>query len=116
MGLDIDPNLNWDLNDSLVSIPQELDSIIVTNPPYVAKQSATRKKLGLEKYFKDSTYDDIYLIALDRMLESSDFVVAIVPESFINSSYKKKDRLSSITILEQNPFPRHHEPRLRCVF
>ncbi|WXL29150.1 hypothetical protein WG617_00650 [Mycoplasmopsis felifaucium] len=38
------------------------------------------------------------------MLEAQDYVVAIVPESFINSSFKKKHLLSSITVLEENPF------------
>ncbi len=103
-GLDIDKNLPWEINDSLLSIPKIQNSIIITNPPYLAKQSATRKKIDLYKYFKDTSYDDIYLIALDRMLEAADKVVAIVPESFINSNYSKKNYLHSITILEENPF------------
>ncbi|MGI6680181.1 MAG: hypothetical protein ACOX3T_01610 [Bdellovibrionota bacterium] len=76
----------------------------MTNPPYLAKQSATRKKMDLSEYFNSSVYDDLYLIALDRMLEAQKYVVAIIPESFINSSYRKKHLLSSITILEENPF------------
>ena len=104
IGLDIDTTLNWEYNDSLIDIPFYEDTIIITNPPYLAKQSATRRKLNLEKYFQTSRYDDLYLIALDRMLEKYKYVVAIIPESFINSNYKKKDLLKSITILEQNPF------------
>ena len=103
-GLDIDPNLNWELNDSLIKIPHIEKAIIITNPPYLAKQSATRKKIDLSKYFDYTTYDDLYLIALDRMIEAQKNVVAIIPESFINSSYKKKNLLKSITILEENPF------------
>ncbi|MCQ2914812.1 MAG: hypothetical protein MJ247_06430 [Alphaproteobacteria bacterium] len=103
IGLDIDKNLKWKLNDSLLNIPRIENSILLTNPPYLAKQSASRKHLNLN-YFKNSSYDDLYLIALDKMLEASKFVVAIIPESFINSNYKQKNLLSSITILEQNPF------------
>ena len=104
IGLDIDDTLNWEVNDSLLKIPHVDNAIIITNPPYIAKQSASRKHLKLEKYFNDTKYDDIYLLALDRMLEAQDYVVAIVPESFINSSYEKKNFLSSITVLESNPF------------
>lgn len=103
-GLDIDPSLKWELNDSLMNIPSLENSIIVTNPPYLAKQSATRRKIDVSRYFEESKYDDLYLIALDRMLDSSDNVVAIVPESFVNSNFKRKNRLVSITILEENPF------------
>ena len=49
-------------------------------------------------------YDDIYLLALDRMLQAQKNVVAIVPETFINSGYTQKNKLKSITILEDNPF------------
>ncbi len=103
-GLDIDKELNWEINDSLVEIPSIKNAIIVTNPPYLAKQSASRKKLVLTEYFDNTTYDDLYLIALDKMIEAQKYVVAIIPESFINSNYKQKHLLHSITILEDNPF------------
>ncbi|WP_406617005.1 Eco57I restriction-modification methylase domain-containing protein [Mycoplasmopsis adleri] len=109
-GLDIDPSLTWELNDSLNFIPHIDDAIIITNPPYIAKQSASKKKIDLSNYFKNSIYDDVYLIALDRMLEAQQFVVAIIPESFLNSSYKQKDRIHSITILEENPFEDTENP------
>ena len=101
-GLDVDEELGWEINDSLVNIPKK-EGIIVTNPPYLAKQSASRKGLNLD-YFKGTTYDDLYLIAIERVLEAGNKSVLIVPESFINSNFKDKDRLSSITIIEENPF------------
>lgn len=104
VGLDIDNTLNWKINDSLLKIPHIDNAIIITNPPYIAKQSASRKKLDLSKYFSTSSYDDVYLIALDKMIEAQQYVVAIIPESFINSSYKQKSKINSITILEENPF------------
>jgi hypothetical protein len=104
VGLDIDGKLGWMVNDSLKYIPHIDNAIIITNPPYLAKQSATRKKLDLSEYFDFTIYDDLYLISLDRMLEAQKYVVAIIPESFINSAYKQKHLLYSITILEDNPF------------
>lgn len=106
VGLDIDETLGWPLNDSLLDIPKEENAIIITNPPYISNYSAARKKIdsSLLKYFKTTEYDDVYLLALDKMLLAQKKVVAIVPETFINSNYRQKEKLHSITILEENPF------------
>lgn len=106
VGLDIDPSRGWPVNDSLSKIPSVPGAVIITNPPYISKSSASRKRLydGLEKYFDMTRYDDLYLLALDRMLEAQSHVVAIVPETFVNSTFRKKNLLQSITILEENPF------------
>lgn len=109
-GLDIDASLEWETNDSLMNIPHIDNAIIITNPPYIAKQSASRKKIDLSQYFSLSSYDDVYLIALDKMLEAQKQVVAIIPESFINSSYRQKSKIHSITILEENPFEDTENP------
>ena len=105
-GLDIDPSLGWPINDSLERIPPMNGAIIVTNPPYLTNYSAARKKIlpQVQKYFDMTDYDDLYLLALDRMLDACSHVVAIVPETVINSPYARKDRLVSITVLEDNPF------------
>ena len=98
IGLDIDDSLSWEQNDSLLNIPHVDNAIIITNPPYIAKQSASRKKIDLSKYFSISKYDDVYLIALDNMLKAQKHVVAIIPESFINSSYMQKNKINSIKL------------------
>ena len=63
IGLDIDPEQGWKVNDSLIKIPSEANAIIVTNPPYISSYSASRKRLGdgLKKYFDSTKYDDVYL-------------------------------------------------------
>lgn len=106
VGLDIDETLNWQLNDSLLDIPSLNNAVIITNPPYLSNYSAARKKILNETaiYFESTQYDDLYLIALDKMLKAQKYVVAIVPETFINSTFTKKNLLKSITILEDNPF------------
>lgn len=117
-GLDFDKLLSWEINDSLINIPHIDNAIIITNPPYISNYSASRKKVdeNLKKYFEKSNYDDVYLIALDRMLEAQKFVVAIIPETFINSNYLQKNKLSSITILEDNPFNDTDTPVLVACF
>ncbi|KDE44664.1 hypothetical protein [Metamycoplasma hyosynoviae] len=61
IGFDIDPSLNWTINDSLVSIPSFPNSLILTNPPYIKKHSATRKKINLYKNIKNFVLRLIFL-------------------------------------------------------
>ena len=65
--------------DSIACCPT--GECIITNPPYLARNSATRRGLG----FPDTEYDDVYKLALDRMLASAPYVAAIIPESFVTS-------------------------------
>lgn len=117
-GLDIDKRLRWQVNDSLVYIPTIDNALIITNPPYISNYSAARKGLGEDvlKYFKHTDYTDLYLLALDRMLAAQQNVVTIIPETFINSKYQQKDLLSSITILEENPFDDTETPVIVACF
>ena len=104
-GYDIQKELGWEINDSLVSVPRRTAAICITNPPYLAKYSARRKSMWpmVGKYYEDSGRSDLYEIALDKCLGSFDHVVAIIPETFLHSTYPK-DRCQSIVILEENPF------------
>jgi len=110
IGLDIDPILGWKLNDSLLSIPKIEASILITNPPYLTNYSAKRKKIYelVSKYFEHCEYTDLYQLAIEKSLDN-EFGVIIVPETFINSSFPK-NRLHSITILEENPFEDTENP------
>lgn len=103
-GFDIDKNLNWEINDSLLHIPKVNESIIITNPPYLTNYSARRKGMydNVKKYFCACCYDDIYQLALEKCL-INDFGVMIIPETFINSKFPK-GRLVSITIIEDQLF------------
>lgn len=119
VGFDIDKNLGWEINDSLLNIPKINDStIIITNPPYLSNYSASRKGIyhQVKKYFEDSIYDDLYLISLEKMLNSHKYVVAIIPETFINSNFQNKNLLHSITILEENPFDDTDTPVIVACF
>lgn len=118
VGLDIDNKLAWKQNDSLLKIPHINNAIIITNPPYISNYSAKRRNIAgsLEKYFANSKYNDIYLIALDQMLAAQKNVVAIIPETFINSNYDHKNLLHSISILEENPFDDTENPVIVACF
>lgn len=67
---------------------------VITNPPYLAKNSATRRNL----HFPQTKYDDIYKLSLDIMLENCDYIAAIIPESFITQNLFH-DRLYAVVSL-----------------
>lgn len=104
IGLDIDKNLNWKYNDSLIKVPKIKNSVIITNPPYLTNYSAKRKRIydHVSKYFEACKYDDLYQLAMEKCMNNK-YGIMIVPETFINSSFPK-NRLTSLTILEENPF------------
>lgn len=111
VGLDKNRKLEWDYNDSLKNIPEIKNSIIITNPPYLTNYSAKRRNIynSVGEYFLSSEYDDLYKIALEKSLENNKYIIAIVPETFINSKFPK-NRLRHITILEENPFEDTEKP------
>ena len=103
-GLDIHHE-KWAVNDSLRAIPAAADQMIVTNPPYLAKYSASRKGVAaaVAEYFTHTDDEDLYQIALRRCLSAARFVVAIIPETFLNSAFPKH-ALVTVSVLEKNPF------------
>ena len=100
---DIDSLLNWKINDSLVSVPYYDNTLIITNPCFLAKNSAKRMTLDSYKYFYNNSYSDLYQIALEKLLLVYDNIIAIIPETFLLSGLFKS-RIHSITVIEENLF------------
>ena len=90
--------------DTLVSFPRGYD-ICVTNPPWLAKNSATARGLS----FPDTRHDDLYKIALERCLGHCGWVAALVPESFIRTSLFR-DRLTDFVSLTTRMFAETNHP------
>lgn len=114
-GLDIDKSLGWEFNDGLKHIPRVEGGLVLTNPPYLAKNSAKRQGLSGYSYFENSEFQDLYQIAISKVLESYKYSIFIIPETFVNSSVFTK-HLHSITILEENPFECTDCPVCVCCF
>ncbi len=85
--------------DTLKNMPEGYD-FIVTNPPYLAKNSSTRKGL---KWHENNRHDDLYKFCLEKMLDKYNFVAAIIPESFIVANLFH-DRLYGVISLTQEMF------------
>jgi len=81
---DIEPPIINELpirkQDTLKNYPQGF-KVALTNPPYLAKNSATRNNLA----FPTTKYDDLYKVCLEAMLCNNKYVAAIIPESFITA-------------------------------
>lgn len=104
IGYDIDPTLGWPLNDSLLGIPATRPGdLCITNPPYLAKNAATRLKLADAHRYYETGFNDLYEVGIDQCLRAFDKVVAIIPESFITTP-RFKDRLTLVNIVEQPLF------------
>ena len=84
--------------NTLDRFPRGLD-VCVTNPPWLARNSATLR--GLD--FPDTPYDDLYKHALSLCLDNCEFVAALVPESFIRSGLFH-DRLQDFVSLTKPIF------------
>ena len=69
-------------------------NVCITNPPYLGKSSASRRKLK----YPDTDYDDLYKYCLEIMLNNVSYVAAIIPETFITSGLFH-DRLYAVISL-----------------
>jgi len=100
----------WPRHDSLDHLPIT-NSIIITNPPYLAKHSASRKGVAgtVARYYQESGRDDPHQTALLRCLNAARFTVAIIPETFLNSRFPKGN-LVLVSVLEKNPFEDTENP------
>lgn len=79
--------------DTLLNFPRGYD-LCITNPPYLSKNSATRRKLD----YPETIYDDLYKLCLEKMLQNVSYVAAIIPETFITSGLFH-DRLKYVVSL-----------------
>jgi hypothetical protein len=115
-GFDIQGS-SWPINDSLVAIPNPTHAVIVTNPPYLANHSAKRKGVDqlVAKYFANSTQKNLYRIALENSLASADYVVAIIPETFLLSTFPKL-RLELAVVIQDSLFGDTDAPALVACF
>lgn len=110
-GYDVDPRRGYPVRDSLAHVEVPSGAVIVTNPPYLARHSAARKRVlrGVERWFEGLPHNDLYQVALDRCLAAASHVIAIVPETFVHSAFPK-ERVASVTVIEDRLFDDTDQP------
>ena len=84
--------------DTLRSFPVGYP-VCVTNPPWLAKNSATLR--GYD--FPVCDHDDVYKFSLEKCLEHCDWVAALVPESFVCANLFH-DRLTDFVSIRSGLF------------
>ena len=99
VGHDIDADIckknGWGVpNDSLMNVIRHKDAFVLTNPPYLAKNSAKRMKSEMVSYFQPGAIpgieiemlgvlDDLFKFAIEKVLQTYNESIWIVPESGI---------------------------------
>ena len=134
-GYDIDERIcaskGWgEPNDSIRRVIPHDGAFILTNPPYLAKNSAKRMKSSMVEYFSPgfipmlddsrlNVLDDLFKLAMEQTLAKYEDSIWIVPESGIQDLDDLphwKNRLHSVTILEDNPFDDTEHPVCVMIF
>lgn len=85
VGFDIDTKLDIiKKRDTLKDFPSNF-KVCITNPPYLAKNSITRKKLSIK-----IEREDLYLDCLDKCLQYCEYISAIIPSTFFETGLFKE--------------------------
>lgn len=79
--------------DTLKNFPTDFE-VAITNPPWLAKNSAKRRGLKFPK----TQYDDSYKHCLDLCLQNCKYVGALIPATFLQSGLFR-DRLDTFIVL-----------------
>lgn len=105
MSYDIEPKTAGIIQqDTIADFPNGY-SVCVTNPPWLAKNSAAFRGLP----FPDTQYDDLYKLALTKCLDHCGYVAALIPESFIRANLHQ-ERLHTFISLTKAMFNDTNHP------
>jgi uncharacterized protein YchJ len=108
---DIEPkNNDVKFKDTLTDFPKGYN-VCITNPPYLAQNSATKQHLS----YPSTKYDDLYKYSLDLCLKNCKNVAAIIPASFLNSQLFR-NRLSHYILLNTKMFNDTEHPVCLALF
>jgi hypothetical protein len=118
---DISPSKENTCEDIVVKKSDTLDKsfnykkaggdVVITNPPYLAKNSATRR--GLK--FPTTDESDLYLYSLVKILDGVPYAAVIIPESFLTQS-RFHDRLYAVVSLKESHFNDTEHPVCLALF
>ena len=109
---DIDPQAKGvKYRDTLKEFPTGFE-VCITNPPWLAKNSAHRRKLD----YPETVHDDLYKHALDMCLQNCEAVGALIPATFLQSQLFL-DRLTAVIFLhDQGMFTDTQNPVCLALF
>ena len=94
--------------DTLTDFPEGFN-VCITNPPWLARNSATRRGLP---YPEETHHDDLYKYALEKCLAHCPWVAAIIPEAFIRSGLFLKRLRDFISLVPQRQHNANQEDNI----
>ncbi len=86
-------------------------NVCITNPPWLARNSATRR--GLD--YPNTEYDDLYKHCLKLCLDNCKYVAALIPASYLQSRLFR-ERLQSYILLHDTIFDDTENPVCLALF
>ncbi|OGG69461.1 hypothetical protein A3F27_00990 [Candidatus Kaiserbacteria bacterium RIFCSPHIGHO2_12_FULL_53_13] len=104
-----DPEVEF--RDTLKDFPEGFE-FCVTNPPWLAKNSAKRRGLS----FPETRFDDLYKHALDLCLTHCNYVAALIPATFLRSDSFRDDLEVVIFLHDQRLFADTDNPVCLALF
>ncbi len=96
--------------DTLKTFPTGFE-VCVTNPPWLARNSATRRNLP----YPTCEYDNMYKFCLELCLSYCKFVAALIPASFLQSELFR-ERLCTYILLHNQIFNETDNPVCLALF
>lgn len=109
---DIEPaDASVQKRDTILDFPTGFN-LCVSNPPWLAKNSAKRRGLA----FPDTSFDDLYKHALSLCLRHSPYVAVLIPATFLRSGLFR-ERLETVVFLhDQQMFADTDNPVCLALF
>lgn len=96
--------------DTLADFPKGF-RVCVTNPPYLARNSASRRGLP----FPNTAWDDLCKMSLEKILDNVGWAACVVPESFVASGCHR-ERLYGVVSLPGKRFADTDHPVCLALF
>ena len=96
-------NSNVKQRNTIQNYPKEY-KLAITNPPWLAKNTAKRKNLPYP--YKEQ---DIYITCLNKMIDNTQFIAALIPCSYLQTK-QIHPRIHTIIIIEQPLFIETEHP------
>ena len=108
---DISPaHKDVEFRDTIEAFPTEFN-VCVSNPPWLARNSATRRGLP----YPTDRYDNLYKLCLELCLTYCEYVAVLLPASFLQSELFR-DRLNSYILLHDLIFDETENPVCLVLF
>ena len=108
---DIEPNNRKVAKRNTISCFPKGYDVCITNPPWLARNSATRRGLP----YPETKHDDLYKHCLELCLDNCKYVAVLIPASYLQSGLFR-ERLSSYILLHDTIFSDTENPVCLALF